>query len=144
MSKVLVVYFSQTGNTEAMAKAVAEGVEAAGKEAQLVEVENASAADLKAANAFALGSPATGTEEIDDSYMEPLMEELKGSLSGKKVLLFGSHDWGDGEFMGSWEGRVTAEGAELVTGSGITANLSPDDEAVEALKKAGEELAALA
>lgn len=143
MSKVLVVYFSQTGNTEAMAKAVAEGVEAAGKEAQLVEAENASAADLKAANAFALGSPATGTEEIDDSYIEPLMEELKGSLSGKKVLLFGSHDWGDGEFMRSWEERVKSEGAELVTGSGITANLSPDDEAVEALKKAGEELAAL-
>ena len=128
MSKVLVVYFSQTGNTEAMAKAVAEGVEAAGKEAQLVEAENASAA---------------GTEEIDDSYIEPLMEELKGSLSGKKVLLFGSHDWGDGDFMRSWEERVTSEGAELVTGSGITANLSPDDEAVEALKKAGEELAAL-
>ena len=143
MSKVLVVYFSQTGNTEAMAKAVAEGVEAAGKEAQLVEAENASAADLEAARVFALGSPATGTEEIDDSYMAPLMDEIEGSLSGKKVLLFGSYDWGDGEFMRSWEEKVTSAGAELVTGAGITANLSPDDAAVEALKKAGEELAAL-
>ena len=143
MSKVLVVYFSQTGNTEAMAKAVAEGVEAVGKEAQLVEAENASAADLEAARVFALGSPATGTEEIDDSYMAPLMDEIEGSLSGKKVLLFGSYDWGDGEFMRTWEERVTSAGAELVTGAGITANLSPDDAAVEALKKAGEELAAL-
>jgi len=143
MSKVLVVYFSQTGNTEAMAKAVAEGVEAAGKEAQLVEAENASAADLEAARVFALGSPATGTEEIDDSYMAPLMDEIEGSLSGKKVLLFGSYDWGDGEFMRTWEERVTSAGAKLVTGAGITANLSPDDAAVEALKKAGEELAAL-
>ena len=143
MSKVLVVYFSQTGNTEAMAKAVAEGVEAAGKEAQLVEAENASAADLEAAKVFALGSPATGTEEIDDSYMAPLMDEIEGSLSGKKVLLFGSYDWGDGEFMRTWEERVTSAGAELVTGAGITANLSPDDTAVETLKKAGEELAAL-
>ena len=143
MSKVLVVYFSQTGNTEAMAKAVAEGVEAAGKEAQLVEAENASAADLEAAKVFALGSPATGTEEIDDSYMAPLMDEIEGSLSGKKVLLFGSYDWGDGEFMRTWEERVTSAGAKLVTGAGITANLSPDDAAVEALKKAGEELAAL-
>ena len=143
MSKVLVVYFSQTGNTEAMAKAVADGVEAAGKEAKLVEAENASAADLEAARVFALGSPATGTEEIDDSYMAPLMDEIEGSLSGKKVLLFGSYDWGDGEFMRSWEEKVTQAGAELVTGAGITANLSPDDAAVEALKKAGEELAAL-
>ena len=143
MSKVLVVYFSQTGNTEAMAKAVADGVEAAGKEAQLVEAENASAADLEAARVFALGSPATGTEEIDDSYMAPLMDEIEGSLSGKKVLLFGSYDWGDGEFMRTWEERVTSAGAKLVTGAGITANLSPDDAAVEALKKAGEELAAL-
>ena len=143
MSKVLVVYFSQTGNTEAMAKAVAEGVEAAGKEAQLIEAENASAADLEAARVFALGSPATGTEEIDDSYMAPLMDEIEGSLSGKKVLLFGSYDWGDGEFMRTWEERVTSAGAKLVTGAGITANLSPDDAAVEALKKAGEELAAL-
>lgn len=143
MSKVLVVYFSQTGNTEAMAKAVAEGVEAAGKEAQLVEAENASAADLEAARVFALGSPATGTEEIDDSYMAPLMDEIEGSLSGKKVLLFGSYDWGDGEFMRTWEERVTSAGAELVTGAGITANLSPDDAAVGTLKKAGEELAAL-
>lgn len=143
MSKVLVVYFSQTGNTEAMAKAVAEGVEAAGKEAQLVEAENASAADLEAARVFALGSPATGTEEIDDSYMAPLMDEIEGSLSGKKVLLFGSYDWGDGEFMRTWEERVTSAGAKLVTGAGITANLSPDDAAVETLKKAGEELAAL-
>ena len=143
MSKVLVVYFSQTGNTEAMAKAVAEGVEAAGKEVELVEAENASAADLEAAKVFALGSPATGTEEIDDSYMAPLMDEIEGSLSGKKVLLFGSYDWGDGEFMRTWEERVTSAGAKLVTGAGITANLSPDDAAVEALKKAGEELAAL-
>ena len=143
MSKVLVVYFSQTGNTEAMAKAVAEGVEAAGKEAQLVEAENASAADLEAARVFALGSPATGTEEIDDSYMAPLMDEIEGSLSGKKVLLFGSYDWGDGEFMRTWEERVTSAGAKLVTGAGITANLSPDDAAVETLKKAGEELATL-
>ena len=143
MSKVLVVYFSQTGNTEAMAKAVAEGVEAAGKEVELVEAENASAADLEAAKVFALGSPATGTEEIDDSYMAPLMDEIEGSLSGKKVLLFGSYDWGDGEFMRTWEERVTSAGAELVTGAGITANLSPDDAAVEALNKAGEELAAL-
>ena len=143
MSKVLVVYFSQTGNTEAMAKAVADGVEAAGKEAQLVEAENASAADLEAARVFALGSPATGTEEIDDSYMAPLMDEIEGSLSGKKVLLFGSYDWGDGEFMRTWEERVTSAGAKLVTGAGITANLSPDDAAVETLKKAGEELAAL-
>lgn len=143
MSKVLVVYFSQTGNTEAMAKAVAKGVEGAGKEAELIEAENASAADLEAAKVFALGSPATGTEEIDDSYMAPLMDEIEGSLSGKKVLLFGSYDWGDGEFMRTWEERVTQAGAELVTGAGITANLSPDDEVTEALKKAGEELAAL-
>ena len=143
MSKVLVVYFSQTGNTEAMAKAVAEGVEAAGKEVELVEAENASAADLEAAKVFALGSPATGTEEIDDSYMAPLMDEIEGSLSGKKVLLFGSYDWGDGEWMRIWQERMEKAGAVIVTGAGVIANNAPDSDAEASLKAAGAELAKL-
>ena len=143
MSKVLVVYFSQTGNTEAMAKAVAKGVEGAGKEVELIEAENASAADLEAAKVFALGSPATGTEEIDDSYMAPLMDEIEGSLSGKKVLLFGSYDWGDGEWMRIWQERMEKAGAVIVTGAGIIANNAPDSDAEASLKAAGAELAKL-
>lgn len=143
MSKALIVYFSQTGNTEAMAQAVAEGVKAAGKEAELIEVENASASALAAAPAFALGSPATGTEEIDDSYMESLVSELEGQISGKHVLLFGSYDWGDGEFMRNWVSRIEEAGATVIGGEGIIANLTPEADVLDKLKDAGEELAKL-
>ena len=144
MEKVSIVYWSQTGNTEAMANMLAKGVEEAGASAEIIEVSDASASDLLAQPAFALGCPAMGAEELEDSVFEPFISEIESGLSGKKVVLFGSYDWGDGEFMRTWEERVTQAGAELVTGAGITANLSPDDEAIEALKKAGEELAALA
>ena len=143
MEKVSIVYWSQTGNTEAMANMLAKGVEEAGASAEVIEVSDASASDLLAQPAFALGCPAMGAEELEDSVFEPFISEIESGLSGKKVVLFGSYDWGDGEFMRTWEERVTQAGAELVTGAGITANLSPDDEVTEALKKAGEELAAL-
>ena len=138
MSKVAVVYWSMTGNTEAMAKELAS---AAGTEA--IESSEFSADMCDQYDAFAFGCPAMGAEELEDSVFEPFISEIESGLSGKKVVLFGSYDWGDGEFMRTWEERVTSAGAELVTGAGITANLSPDDAAVEALKKAGEELAAL-
>lgn len=54
---VSVVYWSGTGNTQAMAEAVAEGIRAAGAEADVMEVANADAAALAAENAFAQGAP---------------------------------------------------------------------------------------
>lgn len=137
---VSVVYWSGSGNTEAMANAVAEGIAAAGGEANLLTVDQASVDTLASEVAFALGCPAMGAEVLEESEMEPFVEELESKVSGKKVLLFGSYGWGDGEWMRNWADRMKEAGAVLVEEEGIIANDYPDDEAIEALKAAAKAL----
>ena len=136
-----VAYWSQTGNTQAMAEAVAEGIRAAGKEAELLDMENISADDLKDEAAFAMGSPAMGDEVLEESVVEPLFAELEGSLSGKKGALFGTYDWGDGQWMRDWTERAKAAGAVVVCGEGLIANLEPDEDALAACRNLGKALA---
>ena len=104
MSKISVVYWSQTGNTQAMAEAVGAGITKAGKEADVVEVSGASMEDLKAAKVFALGCPAMGAEVLEELEMEPFVEEVEGFAQGKTIALFGSYGWG-----GQSAGLVNAE-----------------------------------
>ena len=111
---ISVVYWSGTGNTQAMAEAVAEGIKATGQEAELLEVGNADAKTVAAVDAFALGCPAMGAEVLEESEMEPFVEELESYVSGKKILLFGSYGWGDGEWMRDWASRMKNAGAVLV------------------------------
>ena len=99
MSKVAVIYWSGTGNTQQMAEAVAEGAKGAGAEVSVFSVSEISAADAAAYDHLALGCPAMGGEVLEESEFEPFFSELEGSLSGKKVVLFGSYDWGDGQWM---------------------------------------------
>lgn len=139
---VSVVYWSGTGNTQAMAEAVARGIEAAGKNPRLVEAEAADAAAVAKEQAFALGCPSMGAEELEESEMEPFVQALEGNVAGKTVLLFGSYGWGDGEWMRTWEERMKNAGAVLVNGGGVIANEAPDDSAVKACEEAGKALAA--
>lgn len=144
MSKISVVYWSQTGNTEAMAEAVGAGIAKAGKEADVVEVSSASMEDLKAAKVFALGCPAMGAEVLEEMEMEPFVEEVEGFAQGKTIALFGSYGWGDGQWMRDWEDRMKAAGASIVGREGVICQETPDDEALENCKALGKELAALA
>lgn len=141
MSKINVVYWSQSGNTMAMANAVAEGIQAAGKEANVVEVSAITTDALKAEEAFALGCPAMGAEVLEEAEMEPFVADLEGSVSGKKIALFGSYGWGDGEWMRDWVDRMTKAGATVVDGEGVICQEAPDDDTLAACKKLGEALA---
>lgn len=142
LDKIYVVYWSQSGNTQAMAEAVGAGITAAGKEAAVVDVSSVSTAELKNAKAFALGCPAMGAEELEETEMEPFVAEIEGSVSGKKIGLFGSYGWGDGQWMRDWASRFENAGAVIVGGEGVICVEAPDDEAVNACKKLGNELAA--
>lgn len=133
--KTAVIFWSGTGNTEAMAKAVAEG---AGVEATPV---SSFSGDLSDYEAVALGCPAMGAEELEDSEFEPFYSANESKLAGKNVALFGSYDWGDGEWMRLWADRVKAAGANIVGGEGLIANNTPDDEALAKCKALGEKLA---
>jgi flavodoxin short chain len=103
MNKLAVIYWSGTGNTRAMAEAVAEGAKAAGAEASLLTC--AEVKDVSPFDAVALGCPAMGAEELEDSEFLPMLESIEPTLPGKKVALFGSYGWGDGEWMRTWEAR---------------------------------------
>ena len=138
---VSVVYWSGTGNTQAMAEAVAEGIREGGAEAVLLEVGNADAAALAGENAFALGCPSMGAEQLEESEMEPFVEALEPLVSGKRILLFGSYGWGDGEWMRDWAERMKNAGAALIRVEGLISNEAPDDEALEECRAAGKELA---
>lgn len=140
MSKIKVVYWSSTGNTEAMAEAIARGNESAGGEAQLLEADNVSASDFSDDQVFALGCPAMGAEELEDSVVEPLVADLEGSVSGKKIALFGSYDWGDGEWMRIWAERMEKAGAQIVGGEGLICNNTPDEDGIAACEKLGVKL----
>ena len=141
MDEIMVVYWSQTGNTEAMAQAVAQGIEEAGKKAKLAEVSAVSAADLKDAKAFALGCPAMGAEVIEEDEMEPFVAEVEGFASGKTIGLFGSYGWGDGQWMRDWEARMSGAGATIVGGEGVICQEAPDADAMEQCKALGKALA---
>lgn len=143
MSQVLVVYWSGTGNTEMMAKAVSEGIKAAGKEVDISEVDKINAQKASGYDYIAFGCPSMGDEVLEEGDMEPFFADVEGSLSGKKVALFGSYDWGDGQWMRDWADRTMKAGAALCDNEGLTLNLTPDDAGLDECKKLGERLAAM-
>lgn len=140
MSKVAVVYWSQTGNTEAMANAVAEGATAASAEAALITASDFNAEAVAEYDAIAFGCPSMGVEVLEEAEFQPMWDAVKGSLAGKKVALFGSYGWGDGEWMRNWEAECAEAGISLATES-VLANEAPDDEATEKCKALGGALA---
>ena len=144
MDKVIVAYWSQTGNTAAMAAAVGEGITEAGKEAVVTDISSVSMDALKEASAFALGCPAMGAEVLEEGEMEPFVTEVEAFAAGKKIGLFGSYGWGDGQWMRDWEDRMKAAGATVVGGEGVICQETPDDDALANCKALGKELAALA
>lgn len=139
MKKVSVIYWSGTGNTEAMAKAVAEGAKAEGAEVKLLSVDEASSEDVTSADAIALGCPSMGAEVLEESEMEPFVESLQGKVTGKATALFGSYDWGSGEWMKDWEERMDSYGSKVV-GEGLIVNLTPGDDDLEKCRQLGSEL----
>lgn len=140
MAKVLIIYVTTTGNTEKMANAISEGAKAAGSEVTCKTVGDASVSELSGYDVVALGSPAMGAEVIEEAEMEPFFIEALPTLNGKKVALFGSYDWGDGEWLRTWEERARDGGAVIVAES-LKAHLEPDDDAIAECKAFGAKLA---
>ena len=127
MSNVAIVYWSGTGNTEAMADLIAQGVRAAGGTADLVHATDFAAARVENYDALACGCPAMGNEELEDMEFLPMYNEVEPHLTGRKVVLFGSYEWNDGEWMELWEKRAEEAGVDVA--DSVIAYDYPDDEA---------------
>jgi len=131
MKKTLVIYWSGTGNTEAMAGAVLEGMKAAGAEASLLTPDQVTPASLSGVSSVAMGCPAMGSEVLEEMEFQPMFDSIKNRMGGKAVGLFGSFGWGDGEWMRSWEKDCDDAGINRVCGS-ITCCEAPDDDVLAA------------
>ncbi len=140
MSKVAVVYWSGTGNTEAMASAVAEGAKEKGAEVSLLTSADFDADKMDQFDAVAFGCPSMGAEQLEESEFEPMFHACESKLNGKKIALFGSYGWGDGEWMRTWEETCKNDGAVLACDS-VICNETPDDTAVASCKTLGAALA---
>ena len=136
MSKVAVVYWSGTGHTEAMAGSVADGAKAAGAEVKLFTSAEFGPADVSGFDGIAFGCPAMGAEVLEEDEFQPMWDDVKLKLGGKKVALFGSYGWGSGEWMDNW-----AEDAKMshvaLAADPVIANEEPDDDAKSACEKLG-------
>lgn len=137
MSKTAIIYWSGTGNTEAMANAVMEGVKSANQNVALFNVSEISVAEASDYDTLVLGCPSMGCEVLEESEFEPFFEELEKNLAGKKVALFGSYGWGDGEWMRNWQARVVDAGANLIVDEGLIINETPDDVGLEQCRGLG-------
>ena len=140
MSKLAIVYWSGTGNTEAMAAAVADGARKAGAEVSLMTVSDFDPALLSSLDAIAFGCPAMGAEELEDGEFAPVFSACEPSLNGKSIALFGSYGWGDGEWMRTWEQECRTAHIALCCESVICCE-APGDIELEACRELGRELA---
>lgn len=136
MSKVAVVYWSGTGNTEAMAVAVAEGAKAQGAETGLFTAAEFNAGMVSEYDAVAFGCPAMGDEILEEDEFEPMFKDCTAQLGEKKTVIFGSYGWGDGEWMRNWEADCRNQGLNLVS-DGLMCNDMPDDDGLEECRKLG-------
>lgn len=139
MSKVGIVFWSGTGNTEMMAQSVEEGVVEAGGSVSVMTSAEFTSDMVDDFDALAFGCPSMGSEQLEESEFEPMFSEVEDKLSGKKIALFGSYGWGDGEWMRNWEDECSSIGANIVHESIICCG-APDDTAQEELKALGKAL----
>ena len=140
MSKVAVVFWSGTGNTEQMAEAVAEGAKSAGAEVTLANVNDFDSSSVADFDGIAFGCPAMGNEVLEEYSFEPMFESVEGNLGGKKIAIFGSYEWNDGQWMRDWDERVKNT-AGIIVYPALMAYDNPDDEALTKCRELGEALA---
>lgn len=141
MSKIAVIFWSMSGNTEAMANAIAEGAQSAGAEVDVKTVSEITVDEAASYPKLALGCPAMGAEVLEEAEFEPFFTELESRLGGKKVALFGSYGWGDGQWMRDWQARAEGDNANIYQ-EGLIINEAPDDDGLAKCREFGAGFAA--
>lgn len=139
MNKISIVYYSSTGNTHSMVKALEEGIKSAGGAATIYKIDEVNKDDVFASDVIALASSACGSESIEETYFVPFMEEEGARFNGKKVYIFGSYGWGGGTYADNWREQVEGFGAKVVD-MPVLANEAPTDDEVNQLKEIGKKL----
>ncbi|HBE79147.1 MAG TPA: flavodoxin [Firmicutes bacterium] len=143
MKSIMIIYWSGTGNTQKMAVAVAEGAKIDDTEVKILTVDAAAQENVLKADGIALGCPAMGSEVLEESEMEPFVASLAGAkLAGKPLALFGSYDWGDGQWMRDWQECMETAGAKMVA-DGLIFHNTPDETGLAGCRELGKKLVAM-
>ena len=137
MSKMAVIYWSMTGNTQTMAQAIADGAREAGAQVDLFSVDQITVDEALEYDKLALGCPAMGAEVLEESEFDPFFTAMEGRLGGKRLALFGSYGWGDGQWMRDWTARADGAGASVYQGEGLMINDAPDDDGLAQCREFG-------
>ena len=137
--KTAVVFWSGTGNTEAMAQSVAEGAKSVGAEVDVLTCDKFNATMIDNYDFIAFGCPSMGAEQLEEDEFEPMFSACIPKLGGKRIALFGSYGWGDGEWMRNWQEECESAGA-ILTSQPVICNDAPDDEAITACEVLGKSL----
>jgi flavodoxin I len=137
LKNVVIIYWSGTGNTEAMAKGIMEGVIKDEVNVRMLNVSKASVEDVLKADAIAFGCPSMGAEMLEESEMEPFIESISSVVRGKNIILFGSYGWGSGEWMTEWQERMEGYGATIIE-EGLIINYEPDEDGIEKCRELGD------
>lgn len=140
MAKVMVTYWSGTGNTEKMAELITEGAKAKGADVDCKTISDVTVDDALGYDIIVIGSPSMGEEVLEENEIEPFVESLSGKVKDRKVAIFGSYGWGDGEWMRQWAERMRGYGANLLD-DGLMVHETPEGDAVDQCKQFGERLA---
>ena len=127
MSSIAIIYWSGTGNTEQMANAICEGIKKTQPECKLFSVSEISAEEAAKYDKLVLGCSSMGAEVLEEEEFEPFYTALEENISGKKIALFGSYGWGDGEWMRDWQERVKSKSGILFNDEGLIINETPDE-----------------
>ena len=141
MKKMAIIYWSGTGNTQAMAEAIAEGAKSGGDSVELFEVEQFDNGTLAQYDGLLFGCPAMGDEVLEEGCFEPFFTELEPLIKDKPVALFGSYGWGGGAWMQDWAERTRKDGAKLFD-DGLAIENAPDADGIAACQKLGKDFSA--
>lgn len=141
MAKILVTYWSGTGNTEKMAELITEGAKAGGAEVDCKNISQVGVDDALGYDVLAIGSPSMGDEVLEENEIEPFVAALNGKIADKKIAIFGSYGWGDGQWMRDWAVRMREYGAKLLD-DGLMVHETPEGDAIDECKNWGGTLAA--
>jgi flavodoxin short chain len=140
MNKILIVYWSGTGNTQKMAELIAQGIQANGSVAVVKDVSAVTPSEINDYSAVALGCSSMGSEQLSDE-MDSFVSDIEAHITNKKIALFGSYGWGDGEWMRDWEERMKNCGAKLISDEGLIVMGEPTADSVEDCIKLGKSIA---
>jgi flavorubredoxin len=142
MKNLLIVYHSQSGNTEAMAKAIAEGARTAGANVTLKKAVEANDADILNCDAVAIGTPNyfSYMAGMVKDFFDRVWATVREKMADKPYVAFGSYGGGGTVAIGTVEHICDGLKMKKIC-EAVSAQREPTAENLAACKELGKKMA---